>query len=92
MAKRMIWKTVNVGSSDLYRRIQGAWGSSQRAFGKNRIINFDGMTTIETNLPIKDLRALFRHAGVKINWSQEVLWDDKPVSDDDDFDMPPRRT
>lgn len=82
--KRLLWKTISLTSHDDYRRVRSAWGSSSQAFGKNKVMNFDGVSSLETNIPLSGLKTLFSHAGVEINWSQDVLWDSKPLTDDDD--------
>jgi hypothetical protein len=82
--KRMIWKTISFRSYDDYRRIQSAWSSSQKAFGKNKVMNFDGRSEIETNISISGLRELFRHADVGIDWRNGILWDTKPLMNESD--------
>lgn len=73
--KRLIWKTFSIARRDDLRRLQSAWASSSQAFGKGRVLTFGA--DIETNLPIRDLRTLLRHAGVRIpgGLTNGIIWD-----------------
>lgn len=88
--KRLVWKTFSLISYDAIRRLRSAWGSSKSAFGKNRVMNFGATTDVETNLPIRDLRTLLRHADVRIpgGFANGIVWDSKPVEDEDDNQAP----
>src|SRR3990167_8186924 len=78
MGKRHLWKTICFTAHKDYYNMQAAWGSSSGAFGKNKVMNFGGSgnCSIETNISLRGLRDLARHAGVKIDWNNGILWDE----------------
>ena len=79
--KRLVWKTIMLVDRMDYRNMESAWGSSHGSFGKNKVMNFDGVAGIETNISLSGLRTLARHAGVRIDWKNGILWDSKPLSE-----------
>lgn len=83
MQKRLVWKTFSLTSSDAMRRLKSAWASSNKAFGKNKVMNFGATTDVETNIPISGLRDLLRHADVKIpgGFNNGIIWDSKSIDD-----------
>jgi hypothetical protein len=75
--KRLTWKTFSLTDYDAMRRLKGAWGSSSQAFGKGRVVTFGATSDVETNLPLRDLRTLLRHASVRIpgGFDNGIVWD-----------------
>jgi hypothetical protein len=85
MGKRLFWKTFHLTSRDAMRRLQSAWASSCKAFGEGRVMTF-GSGEVETNLPIRDLRTLLRHADVRIpgGFANGIVWDTKSLDEQGD--------
>lgn len=64
--KRRIWKEFYITSHDELGWLYSAWQSSYEAFGPGRVFEVhDNIGMARTNLPVRDCRALFRHAGVR---------------------------
>lgn len=64
--KRRKWKEFYITSFDDLFQLDSAWRSSYEAFGKGRVFEINtAVGFARTNLPVRDCRALFRHAGVR---------------------------
>lgn len=65
MAKRRrVWKTFYLESGRDYHEIESVWQSWPRSTPKHRMY-FEGGGLIETNVPIVELRDIFRTADAK---------------------------
>ena len=75
----MIWKTISLTRMDDIGRLRSAWGSSMSAFGPNKVFDIQ-VNEIETNLPVRALRDLFRFADVRFSLG-DVVWDSMRLED-----------
>jgi hypothetical protein len=76
---RRVWKTFYITSGRAFNDLASCW----KSFGadpKHKMFFEDGIGIIETNLPIADLRDLFRAADVR--FPTDYTTDTKPTSED----------
>lgn len=67
--KRRIWKTFYLESGRDYHEIESVWQSWSRSGPSHRMF-FEGGGCIETNVPLVELRDIFRTADAK--WQDYV--------------------
>lgn len=69
MKKRRTWKTFYIESGRGYGELQAVWQSWPRSRKSHQML-FEGGGCIQTNVPLSELRDLFRTADVK--WQDYV--------------------
>jgi len=62
--KRRIWKTFYLESGRDYHEIESVWQSWARSKPSHKMI-FEGAGMIQTNVPVVELRDIFRTADAK---------------------------
>jgi hypothetical protein len=62
--KRRLWKTFYLESGGAYHEIESVWQSWSRSSPKHKMV-FEGGGVIQTNVPVSELRDIFRYADVR---------------------------
>lgn len=62
--KRYLWKTFYLENGRDYHELESVWQSWSRSQKKHKMF-FDGGGVIETNIPLAELRDIFRVADAK---------------------------
>lgn len=80
MGRKPLWKSFQITDGGDMGRLESAWASSYKAFGKNKTMEFlRGYGDIETNLSYDQLGMLFRHAGVA--FPRDMVTDTMPLEE-----------
>lgn len=81
MKRRRLWKTYMVEDWNTLRQLQSAWQSSRMAFPMGKELHV-ARGILETNLSLRDVRDLARHAQVTLP-SQYVSDVERTIDADD---------
>lgn len=77
--QRRTWKTFYIERRNDYRAIQAVWGSWPRSQSSHQML-FEGAGCIQTNVPLRELRDLFRIADAR--W-RDYVSDVKQLTDEE---------